>query len=197
MSTREIVCLYAVAANGVIGRDGALPWHLPADLRRFKRLTLGTPMIMGRRTFAGLPGLLPGRRHIVLTRQADWRAEGAEVAHMPEEALALAGDGTVSVIGGAEVFALFLPQADRVELTRIHADYPGDTAMPPLGAEWREVAREDHPAEEGRPAFSFLTYRRSGDESSSRLREEFEVGLNGQSAADPPPAPLPQAGGGA
>lgn len=156
----EIVCIYARAANGVIGQDGTLPWHLPADLRRFKRLTTGTPMIMGRRTFASLPGLLPGRRHIVLTRQSDWQAEGAEVAHTPDVALALAGAGTVSVIGGAEVFALFLPLAARVELTQIHADYHGDTVMPPLGPEWIELAREDHEACVDAPAFSFVSLRR-------------------------------------
>lgn len=161
--SREIVCIYARAANGVIGRDGGLPWHIPADLKRFKRLTSGTPMVMGRRTFDSLPGLLPGRRHIVLTRQAGWRAEGAEVVHTPDEALALAGEGSVSVIGGAEVFALFLPLAQRVELTQIHADYSGDTLMPPLGSEWREFAREDHAGDGGQPAFSFLTYRQARD----------------------------------
>lgn len=156
----EIVCIYARAANGVIGQDGALPWHIPADLKRFKRLTTGTPMIMGRRTFGSLPGLLPGRRHIVLTRQSGWRADGAEVAHTPEDASTLAGDGTVSVIGGAEVFAVFLPLAVRVELTAIHADFPGDTHMPPLGPEWIELAREDHAASGDVPAFSFISLRR-------------------------------------
>ena len=156
----EIVCIYARAANGVIGQDGTLPWHLPADLKRFKRLTTGTPMIMGRRTFDSLPGLLPGRRHIVLTRQSGWQAEGAEVAHTPEDAIALAGEGDMSVIGGAEVFALFLPLAARVELTAIHADYPGDTIMPPLGPEWIELSREDHAASADAPAFSFISLRR-------------------------------------
>ena len=152
-----IVCIYARAANGVIGQDGGLPWHLPADSRRFKRLTLNTPMIMGRRTFESLPGVLPGRRHIVLTRQDGWEAEGAEVAHDVEEALALAGEERVSVIGGVEVYRLFLPLATCVELTQIHGDYPGDTFMPPLGDEWLEVQREDRPAEGGQPAFSFST----------------------------------------
>ncbi|TCD06754.1 dihydrofolate reductase [Erythrobacteraceae bacterium CFH 75059] len=158
--TQEIVCLYARARNGVIGRDGTLPWHLPDDLRRFKRLTMGTPMVMGRRTFDSLPGLLPNRRHIVLTRQAGWRAKGCEVADSVDEALALAGDGVVSVIGGAEIFALLLPRSQRVELTAVHADYAGDTVMPPLGPEWVERVREDHPATATQPAFSFLTYTR-------------------------------------
>lgn len=170
MSGQEIVCIYAQAANGVIGQDGTLPWHLPADLKRFKQLTLGTPMIMGRRTFDSLPGLLPGRRHIVLTRQAGWQIHGAEVAHSPDAALALAGQGTVSVIGGAEVFALFLPRAARVELTEIHAEYPGNTIMPLLGPEWIELGREDHAADGDTPAFSFVSLRRE-----RRRHPRFEV----------------------
>lgn len=158
--TREIVLIYARAANGAIGLKGDLPWRLPADLRHFKALTLGKPMIMGRKTFDSLPGLLPGRRHIVLTRDAGWSAAGAEIADTPEQALDLAGDGAVTVIGGAAMFELFLPRADRVELTQIHADYEGDTFMPPLGPEWHEVAREDHVAEGDYPAFAFLTYRK-------------------------------------
>ena len=153
--------IYARAANGVIGKDGALPWHLPADLRHFKQLTLGKPMIMGRKTFASLPGLLPGRRHIVLTRQPGWSAEGAETARTPEEALALAGDDAVAVIGGAAVFDAFLPLATRAEVTEIHANYAGDVVMPELGPEWVETAREDHPAAAGNPAFSFVSYCRN------------------------------------
>ncbi len=152
--------IYARAANGAIGKDGDLPWRLPADLRHFKALTMGLPMIMGRKTFESLPGLLPGRRHIVLTRDAEWHAEGAEVAATPDEALSLAGGGTVAVIGGAAVFETFLPRADRVELTHIHRDYEGDVFMPPLGPEWREAARADHAAAGDTPAFSFVTYRR-------------------------------------
>ncbi len=101
---REIVLIYARAANGAIGLGGALPWRLPADLKHFKALTLGKPMIMGRKTFESLPGLLPGRRHIVLTHDTGWQAAGAEVAHTPEAALGLAGKGTIAVIGGAVVF---------------------------------------------------------------------------------------------
>ncbi len=145
----------ARADNGVIGRNGALPWHLPADLKRFKAQTMGRAMIMGRRTFESLPGLLPGRRHIVLTRDPAWRAEGAEVAHSVDDALALAG-GDAAVIGGAEVFALFLDRAGRIELTEVHAEPEGDAVVPPLEG-WRETAREDHPAEGDRPAYSFVT----------------------------------------
>lgn len=160
--TQRLFCIYARAANGVIGDAGALPWHIPADLKRFKALTIGKPMIMGRKTFESLPGLLPGRRHIVLTRSADWNAAGAEIARSPEEALALAGDGEIAVIGGAAIFEAFLPLSERVELTEIHADYAGDTVMPPLGPEWRETGREAHAAEDGRPAFDFVTLRRGG-----------------------------------
>jgi len=158
--SRDLFLIYARAANGTIGRDGTLPWHIPADLKRFKALTMGKPMVMGRKTFESFPKTLPGRRHIVLTRDPDWRAEGAEIAHSPDAALALAGDGEVAVIGGAEVNALFLPLARRVELTEVHADVPGDTIMPPLGGEWREAFREEHPAADGRPAFAFVTLRR-------------------------------------
>jgi dihydrofolate reductase len=162
---RDIVLIYARAANGVIGKDGDLPWRLPADLRHFKALTLGEgggglPMIMGRKTFESLPGLLPGRRHIVLTRDAGWAAHGGETAATIDEALALAGSRTVAIIGGAAVFEAFLPRATRVELTQIHADYAGDTFVPPLGPQWVETAREDHAAAGEYPAFSFLTYRR-------------------------------------
>ncbi|MFL0586385.1 dihydrofolate reductase [Sphingomonas olei] len=145
----------ARAANGVIGRDGALPWHLPADLKRFKAQTMGRPMIMGRKTFESFPAPLPGRRHIVLTRDRAWQAAGAEVAHSPEEALALAG-GDAAVIGGADVFALFADRAERVELTEVHATPDGDTIVPPFTG-WREIFREDHPADGDRPAYSFVT----------------------------------------
>ncbi len=155
-----LAAIYARAANGVIGRDGALPWHIPADLKRFKALTMGAPMIMGRKTFEGFGKPLPGRRHIVLTRDAGWRAEGAEVAPSPATALAMAGSDAW-VIGGAEVFALLLPRCDRVELTEVNGDFDGDTVMPPLGPEWREIAREEHRGEDGRPAFAFLTLERA------------------------------------
>ncbi|HVJ03616.1 MAG TPA: dihydrofolate reductase [Sphingomonas sp.] len=151
----------ARADNGVIGRDGRLPWHLPADLKRFKAQTMGKPMVMGRKTFESFPAPLPGRRHIVLTRDRGWRAAGAEVAHTPEEALALAGSEEVAVIGGAEIFALLLDRADRIELTEVHLDVEGDAVVPDFGTGWREVAREDHSAEGERPAHSFVTLERA------------------------------------
>lgn len=145
----------ARATNGVIGADGKLPWHLPADLKRFKAQTIGRAMIMGRKTFESFPAPLPGRRHIVLTRDPAWQAEGAEIAHDVAGALALTGEDA-AVIGGAEIFALFLPRADRIELTEVHAAPPGDAIVPPF-AGWHEVARDDFAAAEGRPAYSFVT----------------------------------------
>lgn len=157
----EIVLILARADNGVIGRDGDLPWRLPADLKRFKALTLGHPMIMGRKTFDSLPGLLPDRRHIVLTRDRNWRAAGAEVAHDVDAAIALADGPTMMVIGGAEIYRLFLNRADRIELTEVHMDAEGDASIAyPDPADWRESARVDHPAVDGRPAYSFVTFVR-------------------------------------
>lgn len=159
----EIFIVVARARNGTIGKDNRLPWHLPADLKRFKALTMGSAMVMGRKTFEGLPGLLPGRRHIVLTRNRGWSAPGAEVVHDVESAIAAAGAGAVSVIGGAEIFALFLTEANRIELTEVLADFDGDIAMPdPRSAgAWLETAREEQPAEDGRPAFRFISLKRA------------------------------------
>lgn len=157
-----ITLIVARAQNGVIGRDGKLPWHLPADLKRFKTLTMGSVMVMGRKTFDSLPGLLPGRRHVVLTRDPSWSAGGAEVVHSVDGAIRLAGESTISVIGGADIFGLFLPLARRLELTEVLADSPGDTRIddPRDGGQWRETFREDHPAADGRPGFRFLTLER-------------------------------------
>ncbi|TAK16184.1 MAG: dihydrofolate reductase [Rhizorhabdus sp.] len=162
MSGPEIVFVLARAKNGVIGRDGDLPWRIPADLKHFKALTQGAPMLMGRRTFESLPGLLPGRRHIVLTRDRGWRAEGAEAVHDVAAAIAAAADAErLSVVGGADIYALLLPRADRIELTEVDDSPEGDTVVPPFDpAIWREDAREAHAAEGGRPGFAFVTLRR-------------------------------------
>ncbi|AUW56779.1 dihydrofolate reductase [Sphingobium sp. SCG-1] len=158
----EIVLILARADNGVIGRDGTLPWHLPADLRRFKMLTQDRPMIMGRKTFDSLPGLLGGRRHIVLTRDTEWQEDGAEVAHDVEASIRLANAPVISVIGGAEIYRLFLPVADRIELTEVHLDAEGDASIDaPDPALWTEIMRQDHPQENGRPGYSFVTLRRA------------------------------------
>ncbi|MDE0880052.1 MAG: dihydrofolate reductase [Sphingomonas bacterium] len=153
-----ITLILARADNGIIGRDGDLPWRLPADLKRFKTLTMGRAMIMGRKTFDSFPAPLPGRRHIVLTRDESWQAGGAEVAHSLDAAVRLAGDDAM-VIGGAEIYALFLDRADRIELTEVHAAPDGDTAVPNFVG-WREVAREDHDGVDDRPAYSFVTLDR-------------------------------------
>jgi len=162
MNHPEITLVLARAGNGVIGADGKMPWHLPADLRRFKQLTMGRPMIMGRKTFDSLPAILEGRRHIVLTRDPEWQDEGAEPVATIEEALKLANAPHVMVIGGAEIYRLFLPLADRIELTEVALEPKGDAIIDyPAAADWNESAREDHPADDaGRPAYSFVTLTR-------------------------------------
>lgn len=159
MKRPPITIVVARAINGVIGRDGGLPWHISADLKRFKQLTMGTAMVMGRRTFTSLPRLLPGRRHIVLTRDREWRKEDVGVAHDVRAALRLASGDPVSVIGGAEIFALFLPLADRVELTEVLEEAHGDTLMddPRNQGPWREVACVDHLPEGTTPGFRFIS----------------------------------------
>ena len=162
MDKPRVTIVVARARNGVIGRGGKLPWHISADLKRFKALTMGSAMVMGRKTFDSLPGLLPGRRHIVLTRDPEWSAEGAEVARDADEALRLAAGEPVSVIGGADIFALFLPIADRIELTEVLEDVPGDTLMPdPRRTDaWRRVDEsESFTTADGLP-FRFVTLER-------------------------------------
>ena len=153
--------IYARARNGVIGKAGGLPWHLPEDLAHFKRLTLGCPVIMGRKTWESIPERfrpLPGRTNIVVTRQADWNASGAERAASLDEAIAsCAAQPQAWVIGGAQLYAQSLARADIAEVTEIDADYEGDAFAPELGPHWKEVARETHASANG-PGFSFATY---------------------------------------
>lgn len=157
--------IYARAANGVIGHNNTMPWHLPEDLAHFKRLTHGNPVVMGRKTWDSLPARfrpLPGRTNIVVTRSTDWHAEGVIRASSLEEALQLGaqqGD-TVWVMGGAQIYAQALPLADRVEVTIIHQTFEGDAHAPNLGAEWIEIARDDHVSAQGLP-FSFVRYERA------------------------------------
>lgn len=154
--------MFAASDNDVIGRDNALPWHLPADLAQFKRLTLGKPILMGRRTFESIGRPLPGRRNLVMSRSG-FSAPGVETVRSVEEALQLvAGEPELANIGGAEVFRIALPRTDRVYLTRVHATVEGDTYLPPLPAsEWREVAREERAADERNPwPMTFLTLDR-------------------------------------
>ena len=153
--------IYARARNGVIGRDNAMPWHLPEDLAHFKATTMGAPVIMGRKTWDALPPKfrpLPGRRNIVVTRDAGWRADGAERAGSLDEAIALCGDVERAwITGGAEIYRLALPRADLAVVTEIDADYEGDAFAPHLGAGWREKSRERHLSKTGL-AYSFVTY---------------------------------------
>ncbi|MFT8736215.1 MAG: dihydrofolate reductase [Zymomonas mobilis] len=159
----EITIILARAQNGVIGIKNSMPWHIPADLKHFKALTVGHPMIMGRRTFESLPGLLPKRPHIVLTHKPDWQAEGAEVAHDLTEAIKLARQYSdkIAVIGGAHIFKQFWDSADCIELTEIYRDYDGDTVvdLPDMTA-FSLTAQEEFEAENERPAFSFKTFRK-------------------------------------
>ncbi len=163
MARPSITIVLARAINGVIGRDGVLPWHIPGDLRRFKALTMGSAMIMGRKTFDSLPGVLPGRRHIVMTRDPGWQVEGTEVAHDLESAIELAGDTDISVIGGAAIFEIFEPIADKIELTEVLAEVEGDVSMPDLRSSerWLEVASEDHLPTGETPAWRTVTLVRA------------------------------------
>ncbi len=162
----QIVLVAAVAANGIIGASGAMPWHLPEDLRRFKAITMGHPLVMGRKTFEAIGRPLPGRRTIVVTRDTSWQREGAETAPGLAEAIALAirrGDGdsegrasnAVMVVGGGQIYAEAMPHATRLEITHLDVAPEGDTVFPPIDpAVWRETARED------RDGYAFVTYRR-------------------------------------
>jgi dihydrofolate reductase len=162
----SIACVVAVADNGVIGRSGALPWHLPDDLRHFKAVTLGKPLLMGRRTHESIGRALPGRRNLVLSRHAPRSAVPAGVEYVAslEAACALVGDAAeLCVIGGAAVYALALPYATRLYLTQVHAGVAGDTFFPlhELG-DWRECERVEHPADERHAhAMSFLRLERA------------------------------------
>ena len=157
----------ARADNGVIGRDNALPWRLPADMAHFKRLTVGKPVVMGRRTFESIGKPLPGRQNIVLTRDPDWRAEGVTAVPNLAEAIAPGGmdprarSDELMIIGGATIYAEALPITRRIHLTEVHAAPEGDTLLPAFDpAVWAETARVDHPAEGEAPAYSFVTLER-------------------------------------
>jgi dihydrofolate reductase len=144
-----ITLIVAVSDNGVIGRDNALPWHLPEDLKRFKRLTMGKPIVMGRKTFESIGKPLPGRQNIVATRDANYQRNGITVVHGVDEAVKAAADAPeIMVIGGADLFRLFLPRAGRVHLTRVHANVDGDVKWPPLNGAWAAVGSESHAADE-------------------------------------------------
>ena len=153
----------AMADDRVIGYENALPWRLPADLRHFRNVTMGKPIVMGRRTHESIGRALPGRKNVVLSRDATYRAEGCTVVDSLEAALAHCADAPeVMIIGGADVFAESLPRADRIYLTLLHGRFPGDTWFPQYEeSEWREVERENFPASEDAPCpYSFITLER-------------------------------------
>ncbi|MGE5336310.1 MAG: dihydrofolate reductase [Gemmatimonadota bacterium] len=163
MSSPRLSLIAAVARNGVIGRDGRIPWHLPGDLPRFKRITMGHPVIMGRRTWESLGRPLPGRRNIVISRSPALKVDGAEVfASLAAALAACAGADEVFVIGGTEAYREALPRADRLLLTEIDADIEGDACFPPFDRRsWRETGREIHPANPDNPLpFSYVDYER-------------------------------------
>lgn len=159
----RVSIIAALADNGVIGRDGALPWHLPDDLRRFKALTMGRPVLMGRRTFEAIGRALPGRPNLVLTRSTRAFPQGIEpVASLAAALARCAGAAEICVIGGAEVYAQALPLATHLELTRVHLDARGEVRFPDFDvAQWREVERIEHPTDERHAwPMTFLTLER-------------------------------------
>jgi len=158
----RIVLIVAVSENGVIGRDGGMPWHLPEDLRRFKRLTTGYPIVMGRRTWESIGRPLPDRLNLVLTRDANFMAAGAVVVHSTQEAIEVSGDtASIMVIGGGEIYRLFMDEADAVEITRIHATLDGDTTFPSLDDGWTCRESIEHAADDRHAhAFTFESWVR-------------------------------------
>jgi dihydrofolate reductase len=153
--------IFAQSANGVIGHNNAMPWHLPEDLAHFKKLTFGSPVVMGRKTWDSLPPRfrpLPGRINVVITRQPDWQVAGAQTADSLNAALTLCkASGEVWIIGGAQIYAQAEPLASRIEVTLIHKDFEGDAFAPVLGKQWQPSQREDHLSSQGF-SFSFITY---------------------------------------
>jgi dihydrofolate reductase len=165
------VLIVAVAENGVIGANGAMPWRLKSDLQRFKALTFGRPVVMGRKTFVSIGRPLPGRTNIVVTRDPEFRAAGVVVTSTPADAMAIAtGDALrrfatdIAIIGGAEIYAQSIDRADRLEITEVHARPEGDTRFATIdAADWEEVARQRNPAGPDDSAdFSYVTFRRRG-----------------------------------
>lgn len=157
----RLSAIVAMATNRCIGRDNTLPWRLPADLKRFKQLTMGHTLIMGRKTYESIGRPLPGRTTLVVTRQRDYAPEGVQVAHSLEQALELARGDEVFIAGGADLYRQAMEHVRRLYLTRIGRDYEGDTFFPELDLSgWRLVAEEHHPATATEPPFSFLTYER-------------------------------------
>ncbi|WP_241385820.1 dihydrofolate reductase [Rhodococcus sp. CH91] len=161
---REVTLVWAQARGGVIGRDNTIPWHIPEDLAFFKDATMGKPVIMGRLTWDSLPPRfrpLPGRRNVVVTRNGEWSAEGAETATSLDEALALAGDGEVVVIGGGQIYAQAMPFATRLLVTEVDLDIDGDATAPPIGPEWSAVETGERQVSAKGIGFRWIRYSRS------------------------------------
>jgi len=157
----KLTMVVAIDAQGGIGIDNQLPWHLPEDLAHFKRVTLGRPIIMGRKTFDSIGRPLPGRRNIVVTRNAEWRHDGVEAVTSLEAAIALVGDEEASIIGGAQIFNAALDLADRMIVTEIARTFDCDTFFPPIDPQvWQETARERHHSEAQGFDFDYVTYER-------------------------------------
>lgn len=164
MTTATISIIAAMAENRIIGRDNKLPWHLPADLKHFKALTIGKPIIMGRKTWESLPGLLPDRPHIVITGNPNYQADGCTLAHSLEEALQAAGDAPeIMIVGGANLYTQALTLANRIYLTLVHTETEGDSLFPEYDAsQWVETSRECHHADaKNRYDYSFITLERA------------------------------------
>ena len=152
-----ITLVLAMAENGVIGNKGKIPWRIADDMKRFKALTIGKPVVMGRKTWDSLPKKpLPGRRNVVMTRDVGWWAPDTVRATLPSDVLRIAGDEDLMVIGGAEIYRIFLPQADRIELTEVHRAFEGDAIFALDRSGWREIARENHTTPDGL-AYSYVT----------------------------------------
>ena len=169
--TRPLVIVVAVAENGVIGKDNGLSWRIPSDMKRFRRVTMGKPMVMGRKTFQSIGRPLPGREIVVVTRDPGFSASGVHIAHSLDEAVAKAdalaaglGAEEIIVAGGADIYAALLPTAQRIDFTLVHADIEGDATFPrPDPAEWREASREELAAQPGDDhAYAVITYVRAG-----------------------------------
>ena len=198
-----IVLVVAVAENGVIGHRNGMPWRLPTDLAHFRAVTLGKPVVMGRKTFQAVGRPLPGRDNIVVTRDRALAIEGAHVVHSLEEALALGAElagahgGEIAVIGGAEIFKAALGRADRIHLTRVHAWPEGDTFFPPLDpAEWRETRRESVPAgarDSADMTFFLLERRRPAPRASRAPRASIESARSDPYNPEDGSAPEPRA----
>lgn len=163
--TQLIAFVVALSDNGVIGKDGDLPWHIPEDLKHFKRVTMGKPIIMGRKTFASIGKPLPGRTNIVLTTKKDFAADGVKVVHSFGEAVETAqreAPEEIMVIGGAQVYQEALHEADRLYLTYVHQEVEGDTYFPSFDrGEWRETERREAYSEKAQTTLSFVTLERA------------------------------------